>query len=117
MKKSNSFYPVYFIFFALLLAGCAGGVKPTPQTISERAKIIASELLGKQTPWITEHLGQPSFKRLDGHAEIWQYATSQCIINIFIYEDIEGGARRVLHFDTRDLGARPTPRDACINSL
>lgn len=103
----------------MFVAGCAGGAR-APQTneaTSERAKIIAGELLGKQTGWIVEHLGQPSFKRLDGNAEIWQYASNECIISIFIYEDIKGGARRVLHFDARDLVGKPTPRDACINSL
>ncbi|MDH5489246.1 MAG: hypothetical protein OEX17_04880 [Rhodospirillaceae bacterium] len=114
MKNINTRLGILTVI-ALVLAGCAGGAKKG--VVSERAKIIAGELLGKPAPWVSEHLGQPSFKRLEGSAELWQYKTSECILNIFIYQDFEGGQRRVLHFDARDQNAKPTGRDGCINSI
>jgi len=103
------------IAFAFVLSACAAPTKKP--VVSERAKIIADELLGKRTPWVSEHLGQPFFKRTEGGAELWQYKTAECVLNIFIYEDFEGGQRRVLHFDARDLKGKPTKRDGCINSI
>ena len=114
MKNINTRLGILTVI-ALVMAGCAAPAKK--EIVSERAKIIATELLGKPTPWVSEHLGQPSFKRLEGTAEIWQYKTSECILNIFIYQDFEGEQRRVLHFDARDQSAKPTGRDACINSI
>ncbi|MDH5772889.1 MAG: hypothetical protein OEY84_07110 [Rhodospirillaceae bacterium] len=101
--------------FVFILTGCAVAAKK--DVVSERAKIIADELPGKPAPWVSEHLGQPFFKRLEGSAELWQYKTSECILNIFIYQDFEGEQRRVLHFDARDLKGKPTGRDGCINSI
>jgi len=113
-KKSHLGF-IAALSFVFILTGCAN--VPKKNTISERAKIIAGELLGKREPWISEHLGQPTFKRLDGNAQLWQYKTNECILNIFIYEDIEGGQRRVLHFDASDFSGKSVERVICLNSI
>ncbi|MCK5167452.1 MAG: hypothetical protein KAQ66_09035 [Rhodospirillaceae bacterium] len=118
MKKLKLFFILPFV---LLLSACAGKIdeppviKATPQ--QSVIKITAQQLLGQNTSWVSANLGQPAFKRSDGQAELWQYKSAECVLSIFIYEDISGGQRRVLHFDGRDLEGKSIAREICLNSL
>ena len=109
MKKSKLFFILPFV---LLLGACAGNANKPPVI-----KITSEQLLGQNTSWVGDNLGQPTFKRKDGDAEIWQYKNTECVLSIFIYENANGGGRQVLHFDGRDLGGSPIAREICLNSL
>ena len=58
-------------------------------------------------------LGEPRFMRRDGPAEIWQYKTLACTLDIFLYKDAVGPAYRVTHFETR--GAARTTSDCVVS--
>ncbi len=109
MKKSKLFF---ILPFALLLGACASNT-PKPPVV----KITAQQLLGQSSSWVNANLGQPEFKRRDGQAEMWQYKSAECVLSVFIYEDVSGGQRRVLHFDGRDLAGKSVARETCLNSL
>ena len=112
MKKSNTF----FVFaFAILLTGCAGGTNKPPAV--NKIKITSEQLLGQDTAWVDQQIGQPAFKRRDGQAEMWQYKKTKCVLSVFIYEDAPGSKRRVLHFDARDLEGNSVDRDLCLNGM
>ncbi len=46
-------------------------------------------------------LGEPSFKRTDGPAEIWQYRVATCTLDMFFYENLDTSERSVAHYETR----------------
>ena len=58
-------------------------------------------------------LGEPGFMRRDGPAEIWQYKTLACTLDVFLYKDAVGTAYRVTHFETR--GAERTTTDCVVS--
>ncbi len=109
MKKLNLFLILPFV---LLLGACANSAPKQPII-----KIAVEQLLGQNAEWVNANLGQPTFKRKDGQAELWQYKSAECVLNIFIYEDVNGGQRRVLHFDGRDLEGKSIARELCLNNL
>ena len=46
-------------------------------------------------------LGEPSFKRTDGPAEIWQYRVATCTLDMFFYENPDTSERSVAHYEIR----------------
>ena len=58
-------------------------------------------------------LGEPGFMRRDGPAEIWQYKTLACTLDVFLYKDAVGPVYRVIHFETR--GAARTTTDCVVS--
>lgn len=118
------------LFFAAVLLGLAacgqpGGQPPavTPDTVQQPApdspKITATQLLGKSDAWVLQHLGEPTFKRADILANLWQYKNSHCVLNLFLYANDPANAAliHVLHFDARDAQGRSTDRGACLDAL
>ena len=58
-------------------------------------------------------LGEPGFMRRDGPAEIWQYKTLACTLDVFLYKDAVGPTYRVTYFETR--GAARTTTDCVVS--
>ncbi|MBM3545686.1 MAG: hypothetical protein FJX54_01935 [Alphaproteobacteria bacterium] len=56
-------------------------------------------------------LGRPAFVRRDGPAQIWQYGTQACTLNLFFYR--EGAVLRVSHYEFRDRSADLAPSGGC----
>jgi hypothetical protein len=56
-------------------------------------------------------LGRPTFVRRDGPAQIWQYGTQACTLNLFFYRD--GAVLKVRHFEFRDRSADLAPAGGC----
>ena len=46
-------------------------------------------------------LGEPSFKRSDDPAEIWQYRVAACTLDLFLYENLDTSERRVAYYEIR----------------
>jgi hypothetical protein len=60
-------------------------------------------------------LGPPLSVRRDDPAEAWQYATADCILDLFFYQ--ETGSWRVAHIEARTIAALDAPADACVKSV
>ena len=46
-------------------------------------------------------LGEPSFKRFDYPAEIWQYRVAACTLDLFLYENLDTSERSVAYYEIR----------------
>jgi hypothetical protein len=46
-------------------------------------------------------LGTPSFMRSDSPAEMWQYRTDSCTLDLFLYENLDTGIPSVAHYGIR----------------
>lgn len=58
------------------------------------------QLLGMTSDTLGEILGKPTLVRRDGGAEVWQYRSEACVLDLFLY----GGMKQVEHVDLRDRG-------------
>jgi hypothetical protein len=56
-------------------------------------------------------LGEPDFRRSEPPAELWQYRSADCVLDVFLYAD--GDGYRVLRSATRDRHAAPTTIERC----
>jgi hypothetical protein len=52
-------------------------------------------------------VGDPDFRRVEPPAELWQYRTAECVVDLFFYG--QGEDRRVVHEDAR--GRDPAHED------
>jgi hypothetical protein len=101
---------------ALLLGACAA---PTPMATPQMAPLHAApavvhlhglkDLTGLRPSEIAAILGPPDLRREESPAQLWQYRTPDCILNLFFYR--EGDIYRLVRAETwqRNLagGAQP----------
>ena len=62
-------------------------------------------------------LGPPGFKRKDDPAQIWQYRTKVCALDLFLYRAEDGSPYRVRHFEARGRGKEVISARDCFVSL
>ena len=74
-----------------------------------------ASVMGLGQDALAAHLGEPRMIRREPPAEIWQYRTSDCVLDVFLYE--ENGATSVTYIEARDLAAAPTETRACIGQV
>ena len=110
---------------SLGLAACAGpgaGPVPSPAAIAaapaapllqhptlEVAQLASLKTLSTQD--LIDRLGRPDFTRRDPPAEIWQYRSTTCVLNVFLYP--EDGQMKVLDAATRDRDRLQAPENNC----
>ena len=92
-----------------------------------------SELAGLKSDKVTELLGSPNLVRHDAPAQIWQYRSGDCVLDIFLYppsikSGSQGAAPRdaktadgveptVVYYEMRGKKAEPVSADRCFSSL
>ncbi|HXP97953.1 MAG TPA: hypothetical protein VN809_14655 [Telmatospirillum sp.] len=74
-----------------------------------------SRLRGLTAGDLTAKLGDPSYRRRENPAEIWQYFGPGCVLDLFLYED--KGAQRVTHAELRSRNLTPAAQAACLSRL
>ena len=76
---------------------------------------LKHRLVGMDGPEIIKTMGVPVFRRLEPPARIWQYRTTICIVNIFLYET----DRRVTAEYVESLGQnnKNADEDECFRSI
>ncbi len=74
-------------------------------------------LVGLEHHQVKALLGEPSFKRRDDPAQIWQYRDSTCILDVFLYRPDVGGAYRVVHVEVRGRSVIRVSHEDCFLSL
>ena len=62
-------------------------------------------------------LGMPSFKRSDNPAEIWQYRAASCILDLFLYENLDTSVRSVAHYEIRLQNSQGLTDKDCFESV
>jgi hypothetical protein len=88
-----------------------GKMAATPQVI----RFNAAEFNGFSPERVLPVLGAPDFVRRDGNAQIWQYRTTNCVLDLFLYKN--GGASTVKHAELRPRVPGAEPLDACYSRL
>jgi hypothetical protein len=73
------------------------------------------ELIGLERHELQDRLGDPALRRRDAPAEIWQYRSSLCVLDLFLYRD--GQAVRVTNAELRPRDGRELPAATCLSSL
>lgn len=69
------------------------------------------QLLGMTPDSVDTLLGAPALVRRDGDAEVWQYRSDICVLDLFFY----GSVKQVEHVDLRDRGdGSPVAVRACF---
>lgn len=73
-------------------------------------------LKGEASAQVTSLLGQPDFRRADKPAELWQYRSAACSVDLFLYPG-DAGALTVDHLDVRTFGEEALSRQACFAAI
>jgi len=84
--------------------------RPMPESGGAKAS-DAPGLIGLATVEVQGLLGHPRFVRRDGPAQLWQYGTKACTLNLFFYP--EASVLKVRHFELRDRNATLAPAGGC----
>jgi hypothetical protein len=111
------------LWLGLLVSSCIGPSSELPAAaVANRAPAASSlpaaparvpsigELAGMAPPEILALLGKPDLQRDEPPAEIWQYRTADCVLDLFFYQ--QGDELRLVHAETRDreLAVGVTPQ-------
>jgi hypothetical protein len=86
-----------------LLAACSGTPASPPATAAApgaSGTAAPRTLAGLSANEVVALYGEPDFRRVEPPAELWQYRTADCVLDLFLYGD-RGGVR-VLRSETRD---------------
>ncbi len=95
------------------LPGPDGTSRPSPSARDLAADpnrfkgLGASEVIAK--------LGDPSYRRREAPAEVWQYYGPGCVLDLFLYE--EKGSQKVVHFELRNNGLQTDGGTTCLSEL
>jgi len=118
--------PIAVALLAATLAACSTGTPPTetpslaPADVAYRTPGAArphfsltemASLTQMSDSQLTQRLGAPDFTRHDAPAEIWQYRSASCVLDVFLYP--EDGSLKVVHATTRDRVKLGTPDNSC----
>jgi len=87
-------------------------VMPTALRLSGDPK----ELLGLDHTALRRVLGRPAQVRHEVAAQVWQYVTGDCVVDLYLYDD-DSGALKVTYVEARSRTAEQTPTTRCLKSL
>ena len=131
-----------FLFAALALSACQTGRTPPPEVTAPPAPApvaIAPEpapapvpqvaarppepvvnddpnqFMGLDRSALTALLGTPDLIRREDPAEIWQYVTTDCVVDVVLYN--RGQRYAVSYLEARDVTAARQAPQPCLNRL
>ena len=73
------------------------------------------ELIGLERQQLQARLGDPALRRRDAPAEIWQYRSTDCVLDLFLYRS--AGRYRVAYAEVHDRGAAAVSPSSCYAGL
>lgn len=71
--------------------------------IESAAAGMSTAVMGLDRSEVEQLLGRPGLVRRESPAEIWQYQTTSCVLDVFLYDEAEGP--RVTYVEARSTGA------------
>lgn len=139
-RRRRFFAGVGILHFVLLTGGCGTTVSTgsldatsdaaaaeaaarpeahgTPSATEHPAITEPARLIGLKAAEIADLLGAPGFRRKDNPAEIWQYRTQSCFLDVFLYADKAGGELySVAHVEVRPRRAEPVTTQDCLRQV
>jgi hypothetical protein len=73
------------------------------------------ELVGLDHTVVRRALGDPQHIRNEMPAQVWQYATGDCVVDLYLYD--QDGAWTVTYVEARSHTAESAPTARCLRSL
>jgi hypothetical protein len=73
------------------------------------------ELVGLDHAVVRRALGEPLHIRNEMPAQVWQYATGDCVVDLYLYN--QDGAWTVTYVEARSHTAESAPTARCLRSL
>lgn len=95
--------------------GVIASPSPTESLSPTETVKIPARIVGLSRTEISGYFGKPQFRRRDAPAEIWQYRSTSCILDLFLYDS--GKGLRVHHFEIRHPDTKPVSRRTCLAAL
>jgi hypothetical protein len=75
----------------------------------------AGNLLGANPTKLEQWLGKPGMVRLDDPAQVWQYRSQGCVVDVYLYPSSDGMA--VSHAEARSQKYTGDPINPCLAVL
>lgn len=96
------------IAIVALLSGCQAS-SPPPDPVH------SASILGLDSGAVRKLLGEPGLIRREEPAEVWQYRTASCVLDVVLYDQASGA--RVVYTEARTPTAEPTQADPCLSDV
>lgn len=96
-------------------AGSAWRELPGEATKADPRSPIGPTLVGLASRDVEGMFGRPRFVRRDGPAQIWQYGTDRCTLNVYFYH--EGAGLKVRHAEFRERSADLVASGGCDGAM
>lgn len=101
--------PAAGLIAALLLAACSSGPAVNPPAAAAGPTLVPTlaalgqppalaALKGLAPEQVTALIGDPDLRRADPPAEIWQYRSADCVLDLYFYDS--GADRRMIYAET-----------------
>jgi hypothetical protein len=113
-----------WLFLGLLLGACGmapprEAAAPVPPALAAAAPLQPAALRRPTLPLLTglsaadllARFGQPDFRRSEPPAELWQYRSADCVLDVFLYGG--GAGAQVVHSETRERDLTGTSAATC----
>ncbi|MBM3510199.1 MAG: hypothetical protein FJX61_08700 [Alphaproteobacteria bacterium] len=91
---------------------------PAPVALAAlRAELDPRRLVGLDAGELTRVLGEPRLRRKDPPAEVWQYASADCVLHLFLYAGRDRVGLRVRHVEVRGRDRAARSERECFASV
>jgi hypothetical protein len=119
MAKSSALFASLLLSLSLAsaLSGCAGGASPSTGRSARSLPVATVSMIKDQPPTeVRNRLGAPSLTRKEPPAEIWQYSSHSCVIDVVYYPNA-AGSLSAEWLDSRALDGSPMDKDTCLKTI
>jgi hypothetical protein len=104
------------------LAACSADSRRAGETGAASRGYEAQQLVGVTDNTLLQAFGPPAQRRSEPPAEVWQYRSTGCVVDFYLYHQREGGSQRplglsVVHLEARSPASRRLPVDSCLTGL
>lgn len=110
------------IGMAVLLAGlaaCQGGPRDAGGGEGDAVppgRYDSEQLVGATDNLLLQAFGPPAQRRREPPAEVWQYRSTGCVVDFYLYRQQPVGLS-VVHLEARNPAAGRLPVESCLPSL
>lgn len=95
--------------------GVGEASKPKAVTEAHVVRFSPEEFVGFSPERVLPILGAPDFVRRDGSAQIWQYRATNCVLDLFLYQN--GKETHVKHAELRPRVPGAESIDSCYSRM
>jgi len=98
-----------------LTAGTSASVNPLVVTAVSTNSAELHKLMGLAGPELIAIFGEPDFRRTEPPAELWQYRSTNCVLDLFLYRDERGD--HVVHAEALERGPEGSGSRPCGENI